>query len=128
MNGNNNGTSFLAGFLMGALGGVVAGLLLAPKSGKEMRADIAKVSKELGLKVKNEYLEARALMKEKIELLAEAGKKVDREKYMTLVNEVVEELKESGKVASSTAKKVGTLLADDWSEVREALTTEEKTK
>jgi gas vesicle protein len=28
------------GFLLGAIGGAVAGILLAPKSGKETRADI----------------------------------------------------------------------------------------
>ena len=37
MNGNNTAGLIATGFVVGALAGAVAGLLLAPKSGKETR-------------------------------------------------------------------------------------------
>jgi len=37
---------FVAGALIGAAAGAIAGVLLAPKSGKETRADIANKAKE----------------------------------------------------------------------------------
>ena len=37
---NGSGDSFLAGVILGGIAGFAAGLLLAPKSGSEMRADL----------------------------------------------------------------------------------------
>lgn len=41
---NKNGEKLLKGALIGAVLGVAAGMLLAPKSGKKMRGDIKKLS------------------------------------------------------------------------------------
>jgi len=46
---------FLKGLLIGGLIGVVAGILFAPKSGKETREQIAKKSDELITKAKEEF-------------------------------------------------------------------------
>jgi gas vesicle protein len=43
----NNGQKILLSFLAGAAAGVVAGLLLAPDSGKEIRKKIAKKASDL---------------------------------------------------------------------------------
>lgn len=44
MKKSNNGMKVLEGGLIGAVLGVAAGMLLAPKSGKKMREDIKKLS------------------------------------------------------------------------------------
>ncbi|MBN1373739.1 YtxH domain-containing protein [Candidatus Dojkabacteria bacterium] len=45
-----SGALFLFGAVVGALAGVTAGILLAPKSGKETREDIKRKTKELKTK------------------------------------------------------------------------------
>lgn len=47
----------LAAFVGGALIGAVAGLLLAPKTGEETRAEIKKILKEQGAKLNQAELE-----------------------------------------------------------------------
>lgn len=47
----------LAAFVGGALIGAVAGLLLAPKTGAETRAEITKILKEQGAKLNKEEME-----------------------------------------------------------------------
>jgi gas vesicle protein len=44
---DSNGGNFLAGFLVGAALGAIAALLLAPKSGKELREALAEEGKKL---------------------------------------------------------------------------------
>ena len=44
------GLGVLVGAGLGAIGGAVAGILTAPKSGKETRADIARESKKVAKK------------------------------------------------------------------------------
>ena len=50
----NNG-DLLASFIIGGLIGLTLGLLFAPKSGKEMREDIASNTDKLLVKAKDEY-------------------------------------------------------------------------
>ena len=47
MASDNGGGNFLAGFLVGATLGAIAGLLLAPKSGKELRESLVEEGKKL---------------------------------------------------------------------------------
>jgi gas vesicle protein len=47
MASDNGGANFLAGFLVGATLGAIAGLLLAPKSGKELRESLVEEGKKL---------------------------------------------------------------------------------
>jgi gas vesicle protein len=49
---------FVKGLLIGGILGAVAGILFAPKSGKETREDIARKADELVTKAKEEYEEA----------------------------------------------------------------------
>ena len=60
MDNHNENSHFLKGSLMGAILGGAAGLLLAPKSGKELREDISKnytyLNEKLYLVYKNLYL------------------------------------------------------------------------
>lgn len=52
---NNRGSDFFRGLLLGGLIGAVAGLLLAPKSGRELRADISERADELISVAREEY-------------------------------------------------------------------------
>ena len=47
MASNDNGGSFVTGFLLGGIIGTVVGILLAPKSGSETRADLLEQSETL---------------------------------------------------------------------------------
>ncbi len=60
---------FLKGLIVGGLAGMVSGILFAPKSGREMRQDIAKASDS----AKRRFMEMEAEAEKKI---GEAGKKV----------------------------------------------------
>ncbi|MGH9324206.1 MAG: YtxH domain-containing protein [Vicinamibacteria bacterium] len=47
MANDNGGTNFFAGFLVGAALGAIAALLLAPKSGRELRESLAEEGRKL---------------------------------------------------------------------------------
>lgn len=47
--------AFLIGLMAGAIGGVVVGLLYAPKSGKELRGDIQDYASNLSGKINDEF-------------------------------------------------------------------------
>ncbi len=47
MSDNNGGSEFFKGFLFGGIAGAIIALLYAPKSGKEVREDIRKISADL---------------------------------------------------------------------------------
>jgi gas vesicle protein len=65
--GNRSG-NFLIGLLVGGLVGAVAGILLAPKPGKELRGDI-----------KEKADEARAFLEKTVERAKELKKEADRQ-------------------------------------------------
>ncbi|WP_010275041.1 YtxH domain-containing protein [Paenibacillus senegalensis] len=50
--GNGNGKDFLVGAIVGSIVGAVTALLLAPKSGKELRQDISEQAHQIGQKTK----------------------------------------------------------------------------
>ena len=113
--------SFFKGAVFGAIAGAVAGVLLAPKSGAETREDLKKLALEVGDKGKDMYLDARRLVVAKLKVVRDAGEKIDKEKYESLVNEVLKEVKSDWSVTSDVAQKIGTQLREDWEEVKMAL-------
>ena len=62
----NNG-DLLKGLLIGGLIGAIAGILYAPKSGKETREDIARTTDDLLYRAKDEYEKAIEKSKEAYE-------------------------------------------------------------
>ncbi len=46
---------WLKGFLIGGLAGVIAGVLFAPKSGKETRDELGEKAADIATRVKEEY-------------------------------------------------------------------------
>ena len=97
---------------VGILAGAIAGILLAPKSGKETREDIKKYLHE---------------MKDKIAEKLEKTGAVTQEKYLQVSNEVVAGYKAAKKISAEEAKKIKKDLANGYDQVKKAVA-EAKTK
>jgi gas vesicle protein len=78
------------GLSLGAMVGAVAGMLFAPKKGKETREDIAKGAKKVALDVKSTAEESFQTIKAKV-------KELECKKNKSEENELVEEVKEETK-------------------------------
>lgn len=128
------------GMILGAAAGALAGLFLAPKSGKELRKDakdlsktVAKSAAAYNKKLQKKTPEQIAKMvfgdmsdasmkladrahKQLALELEELGKKyktIDKAKYTAAVKTVVANFKKDGSVPTSTLKKLGTYLQQD---------------
>lgn len=142
MSGKNKGSFFLAG-LLGALAGAVGGLLLAPKSGEETRKDITKLAAEISKKVKIETDETKDRVKDiygkatqeatdkynevknaviaKVATIKTTGSEIDKEKYIKVVDDVVDEFKADFMSSKNGAVKIAGYLKKDWEKVKKAL-------
>lgn len=138
----NSGKFFMAG-LLGALAGAVGGLLLAPKSGKETREDIAKLALQISKKVKTEasetklrvkdvygkateeavrkYNEIKSAIVSKIATVKNAGMEIDKEKYGKVVDEVVADFKGDIEGAKGSVTKITSYFKKDWDKMKKAL-------
>jgi gas vesicle protein len=117
MSNKDKTKSFLSGLLLGITGGVLAGLFTAPKSGKELREDIAKRASDLSEEAKDFYVDTRQSLEKRVKALKKAGESVDKDKYVKLVKEVVDEFKSDSTVTKKTAEKIGKLLHEDFDTV-----------
>jgi gas vesicle protein len=68
---------WLKGFLIGGLAGVVAGVLFAPKSGKETRNELGEKATNLAERMKEEYEVALENSKNRYESLLKQLKKAE---------------------------------------------------
>ena len=76
MNENKVGQSFIIGFLIGAVAGVAAALLMAPQSGKETRETIGKKSVELKDEATKQAQRLATEAKGQVEYVQEKGRVV----------------------------------------------------
>jgi len=90
---NSGGTEFLLGLFVGGMLGAVIGLLLAPRSGEEMRSQLA----ERGIELRSEFQKRAGELQERVPAFVEEQR------------ERVEEAIEKGKEAA--AKKRQDILA-----------------
>jgi len=121
----SRGLSFLKGAIIGGIVGAIAALAFAPKSGKELRADIKRRTNELA----NDADEALQVLHEKTDkILAEGRKKADVllqeiEQKLTSIkvnpNELYESGKEMAQKVKDTVVKTADTLADKASKFRE---------
>jgi gas vesicle protein len=118
---NEDPMAFFKGMFFGAVAGAVAGLLLAPKSGKETREDIKKLAVDIQDKAVDIYEDAGRELRKKITAVKKAGELVDETKYRVLVRQVVNEYKKDAKVTASAAEKLGEQLKADWVLVKKEL-------
>jgi len=138
----HSGKFFLAG-LLGAIGGALGGLLLAPKSGEETRKQITKIAREIakdikmegeetesrvrqvfgnaGKKARIKYKKIRRAVIAKVAEVKNAGEAVDKEKYAKVVDEIVKEFGDDFKATKSGAVKMAALLKKDWERIKKAL-------
>lgn len=115
---NNNADSFMKGLVFGALAGAVAGLLLAPKSGEETQKELMDMVNKIKDKTTDVYQDAVEMVNERVADIKEAGSKIDQKKYLSIVNEVLDELKDDGAVASAGLTKLSSQLKRDWKKVQ----------
>jgi gas vesicle protein len=146
-NRNSGGKLFMAG-VIGAIAGALGGLLLAPKSGKETREDIAKAAKELADQMKmkasdtqervkdvfgsaseatrEKYEAVRSAVFSRVASLKNAGEDINKEKYSEVVDDVVDSFREDLKSIKGNASKLGIYLKKDWERMKKALMEGEK--
>ena len=93
------------GVAAGAIAGAIAGILLAPKSGKETRADIAKYLRE---------------MKDKISDQLANLKDITQDKYDEVVEKVVGGYEKGKKISLAESKVIKKQLKEGYSEVKKA--------
>jgi len=90
---------------VGAIAGAIAGILLAPKSGKETRADIAKYLHE---------------MKDKIAAQLAKMKEISQDKYDEVVEDVVGTYEKGKKISAAESKVIKKQLKEGYKEVKKA--------
>jgi len=93
---SDNGTDFLAGFLLGAVAGAAMALLFAPQTGEETRRQL----KERGIELKDKADEISAQVRERAEE-ASARSRIVLEERVAQLEEAVAE----GKKAAEKTKK-----------------------
>lgn len=104
--GKSSSKNVVIGAAIGVLAGAIAGILFAPKSGKETRADIAKYAHE---------------MKDKIaEELSKAGN-VTKETYNKIVAKVVKVYELEKKITSEDAKDIKEKFDSNFDEIKKAI-------
>ena len=69
MSKNNNSISFGLGLFAGVIGGIIAGVLYAPKSGEASRSELKEVVSDLAEKHSPEVKEAKKQALESIDLI-----------------------------------------------------------
>lgn len=138
---DNNGKKsvlFGLGLALGAVIGGVAAFFFAPEGGKEHRNMVAKKIKELEKKLKDAELDKKVkeiygevseqatatflkVKKEVIKRVAEAEvklKRIDKEKYMEILGEVVSEVKRDSKHTEKILEKLKAQLETDWKKIQ----------
>jgi gas vesicle protein len=94
----------IAGFGLGALVGTVIGLLIAPKSGRELRGDIADYSRDAYGKVKDMSREGYERSREAARHAYESGRERAGE-YGAMVTERIQDVKEGVAEAAGRLRK-----------------------
>jgi gas vesicle protein len=108
MSDNNNAKSFIVGFLAGGAIGALVALLFAPKSGKELRADL-KLKGEEYLDEAEKYIsEAREKAKE----LINEGKKRSEKIISDAKMKSQEIIKDAEKIITEAREKAGEVIAN----------------
>lgn len=129
---------FGLGLLIGSILGAITALFVAPKSGKELRKDVAKKidelkklleEKEVDKKVKEIfdevteetkkiYLKAKEWLVEELAQLKDAIDKIDWEDYQKSVNKVIVRVKKETKKGAKEIEKLKKQLLKEWEKLK----------
>lgn len=130
-------SKFGLGLIVGVIGGALAGIFLSPKSGRENREAVSKKINELKEamdkgelqeKVKEIfgdvsdrsvkfYNEARDEVMSRLDTLRDRAEDIDRDKYIKLVNQSIDDLKEKNKLPGDKLKKIKDYFIADWNKL-----------
>ena len=108
----------IAGFGLGTLVGTVIGLLVAPKAGRDLRADIAEYGKDYFDKVKDVSRDAYEKGRERARQAYETGKQRASD-YTSRVGQRIGEVREQ---VTDTAQRLGHAVRAGVEEAREVAT------
>lgn len=142
--------NFLLAGIMGAIAGVVGGVLLAPKSGKETRADLSRLAAEMSKKLTTEtketnkrvkavfgqaskeaevkYQEVKSKVAVELAKIKAAGDKIDKDKYVKLVEKIVDEFRTNLSISKDSGAKLAGYLKTDWEKVSRGFSPKTTTK
>lgn len=99
----------IAKFVAGAMLGIGAGMLLAPKSGEELRKDLKKKISELLEKAKEiDIKEVSEDIKKRVTDLKKEVEDLDKEKVLAIAREKGDQLKQKANDLLALAKEKGT--------------------
>lgn len=136
-------SKFFLATMIGAVAGAIGGLLFAPQSGKKTREDLKKMAMKLNKDVQgtvkdtkekveevfgnaseeaiNKYKEIKSSLMNKVAEVKTAGKEIDKEKYITIVEKVVDDFKSDLSTTKNGTVKLVAQLKKDWEKVKKAL-------
>ncbi len=131
-------SKFGLGIIVGLISGAVAGVFLAPKTGKKMRADLTKKAKQIRNMLKDAdpeiiisdifdevtekstsvYNEVKDMLSEKLADLAESAQAIDKGKYLQVVRAIIDELRGRQKMTEEQLDKVKKHLEEDFGKLQ----------
>lgn len=134
----SNKSSFKTGLLFGAVLGGIAAFFLSPKSGKENREMAKKKFEELRKMMKDKkvdeivaeiygkasvegkklYMTARKELDARLGQLNDAIEDLDKEKYMSLVEDVMNRVKDEKDATKDRISKLQAYLMNRWDEAQ----------
>lgn len=120
----SNGIKIILG-IFGLATGVVGGIMLARRSKKETREElIAKIRDIYGIyneEFRDKYNKVRDAVENKILQIKRSGETIDKEKYASVVDELLNDFKKELIVTSDNAGKLGEYLKNDWENFRKVI-------
>ncbi|MEN9328716.1 MAG: YtxH-like protein [Candidatus Parcubacteria bacterium] len=138
-------SKFGIGLFIGAVAGVLTGLLVAPKAGKKTREELAKKLKQLRKSVEDGELPERVkevfgdvsdesirlyknAKKNLIKKLDEISDDIDFEKYKKIVTDVISGLSDGAKTSGEKLTALKDRLIEEWSDDEEAAPSKKSSK
>ncbi len=135
MSDDRDSSKFGLGLFIGALLGAIAGLFLAPRTGKETREEAKKMLDELKKRYRTGELEDKVrkifgdVRKESMKLymtakdeigdkVREAKGKMNRQDFDRIVDEVTSRLRKAGKVTEEQMRKLKDDLVREWDRIK----------
>ena len=120
----SNGIKIAVG-LFGIATGVLGGIMLARRSRMESRDEfIAKIRDIYGIyneEFRDKYNKVKEAVEKKALAIKSSGETIDQEKYVVVVDKIIEELKKDLTVTSDNAEKLAKYLKKDWDKIKKAI-------
>lgn len=120
----NNGIKIAVG-LFGIATGVLGGILLARRSKIESRDEmIAKIRDIFGIyneEFRDKYNNVKEAVEKKALAIKSSGETIDQNKYVAVVDKIIENFKTDLIISSDNAEKLGNYLKKDWEKIKKTI-------